>query len=273
MSWPQHIEQWRQYAIWEGRDIPPDLMLAIIAAESGGQAGRLSQATTKPAAVPRADGSEITFNRAMGLTQCIPSVVAGYAKAFKHPAYFEDMTGSDERAARLQVRLGAWVFASGVRLLHDYDPIAFPAKSPGASTPEQLKLALVAYAIGFGNLKKKLDVLKEEKTPLALDTLKTRFPWWGYNKEAGQWINRPIQSSEKKWALYTKNMSNAPGADSPANPLALPPFKILKSTAKTIKDNWIWLLISILGAFFWQKYGPKKSKSISAGPAVIIGRK
>lgn len=271
MAWHPRIEQWRRFAVWEGKDIPPDLILAIIKHESAGIAGRLSNSATKSHEIEKADGTKITFNHAMGLTQCIPAVVAGYNKNFSEKAYFEDMTGQTERAARLQIRLGAWVLASNVHLLHKYDPILFPGSSPGSATPEQLKLALVAYGIGFGALKPKLNQLKERGRPLTIESLQQEFPMWGYSKTQGRWINRPLFGAMKKWSLYDKNAKpGKPGLQSPNNPLSLPDFPTIERAAKKIKDNWAWLLIAAALAIFW---GKTKPKILNVGKATIVGRK
>ena len=280
MVWAANIEQWRKFAIWEGKDIPADLMLAIIAAESGGIAGRLSEATTKKAEIEKADGSKITFNHAMGLTQCIPRVVASYNKAFKDKAFFEDMTGKTERAARLQIRMGAWVYASGVRLLHQFDPVAFPGTSPGDATPEQLKLALVAYGIGPGRpggekgLIPKLEALKARGMPLTVDALQQAFPKWGYSASKEMWINRPTFGALKKWNMYQKNKApGRPGLTLPNNPLSLPDLPTVETAAKKIKDNWAWLLVALgVWFFFGRKKGGGAGKVVDVGPAKVIGR-
>jgi len=280
MAWPPQIEQWRKYAIWEGKDIPADLILAIIQHESGGVAGRLSQATTKAADIERSDGSTITMNHAMGLTQCIPSVVAGYNEQFPQKAFYEDMTGADQRAARLQIRLGAWVLASNVRLLHDYDPLLFPGSTPGAATPEQMRLALVAYAIGFGKnsppggrgLKPKLDELKARGLPLTIESLKDVFPNWGYSAKKEMWINRPLHYASVVWDRMLKHGSpQKPGLSEPSNPLALPDIPTIEQAAKKIKSNWPWLLIAAAAFFFLSKKTP--AKYIEAGKAKVVGRK
>lgn len=280
MAWAPHIEQWRKYVIWEGKDIPPDLMLSIIRKESNGVAGRLSEATVNPWNVLKLDGTTINFNHAMGLTQCIPRTVDGYNKTFAEKAYFEDMTGKNDRAVRLQIRMGAWVFASQVNLLHQYDPLAFPGDSPGTATSNQLQLALVAYAIGFGKiippygkkgLRPKLEELKARGLPLTIESLRKAFPMWGYSKSKEMWVNRPLFGAMKRWNLYVKNAQpGKPGLAAPNNPLSLPDFPTIETAAKKIKDNWMWLLIAAGLAMFW---GGKKPGVINAGKAQIIGRK
>ena len=281
MAWAPNIEQWRKFAIWEGRDIPADLMLAIIAAESGGIAGRLSQGTTKATEIPKTDGSKVTFNHAMGLAQVIPSVVKGWNNAFKDKAFFEDMTGTSERAARLQIRLGAWVYASGVRALHNWDPLAFPGASPGNATPEQLKLALIAYGIGPGapggekGLIPKLEKLKAANRPLTVEALQAAFPKWGYSTDKEAWINRPVFGALKKWNLFQTNKEpGRPGLQKPFNPLSLPDLPTVETAAAKIKDNWTWLLIALGVWFFFGRKKPadKGGGVVEVGPAKVISR-
>lgn len=273
MPWPANIEQWRKYAIWEGRDIPADLILAIIQHESGGTAGRLSNQTTKSATIERMDGSTIDFNKAMGLMQVIPPNVASWNAQAADKAFFEDMTGASERAARLQIRLGAWIFAANVRLLHDFDSAIFPGVSPGNATEEQLKLALVSYAIGFGNLKPRLEALKNQGLALTLKNLVLSFPKWGYSEKKEQWINRPLHYASIVWDRMTKHGTPAkPAIAFPSNPLSLPDLASIKGAAATLKDNWFWIAIAaVVALIFGSKKGP--GKMLTAGPAKIIGRK
>lgn len=211
MAWPPQIERWRSHAAFESRDIPTDLTLSIIAHESGGQAGVKSQANTKSAEIPTDSGQTVTVSNALGLMQVIPSHVKAWNENKTPIITYEDMTGQDERAARLQIRLGSSIFASYVQKLHKYDPSEFPGTSPSGATKEQLKLSLVAYGIGPGQkggkegLIPKLEQLRALKRPLTLESLRVTFPKWGYSEQKGRWINRPVQGATTKWARYVKN--------------------------------------------------------------------
>lgn len=199
MIWPPHIERWRKYAIWECRDIPPDLILAIIKYESNGVPGRPSETTTKRHDIPLAAGGFINYNHALGLMQIIPGTIASYNKAHPNdPVFYEDMSGKDERAARLQIRVGCAVFANGVRKLYKYDPRVFIGDTPGRATPDQLLLALTIYAHGWGNLRPKLNALRARGIPLSFANVERHFPNWGQNKE-GKWINRPLYYAKTVW--------------------------------------------------------------------------
>lgn len=216
MSWPQNVEKWRQYVNWESKDIPSDLVLSIIEHESGGQAGIKSHARTKAAEIRTDAGGLVTVHNAMGLMQVIPSHIAAWNLNRKPQITLEDMTGDDERAARLQIKIGSSIFASYLHKLHKFDPVEFPGKSPGTSTPQQLQLALIAYAIGPGSkggkrgLIPKLEQLRKMKRPLTLAALKAAFPKWGYSESKQQWINRPLDAAATVWNRYKKNVGSAP---------------------------------------------------------------
>lgn len=281
MSWANQIEQWRQFAIWEGRDIPPDLLLSIIAHESGGRAGAQANISCKAGELPKMDGSTIEVNKALGLTQCIPAVIEGYNQNFPETAFYEDMIGDGERAARLQIRIGAWIYAANVRQLHNYDPVSFPGATPGRASPEQLKLALVAYAIGFGaksgpggkGLKPKLDELKARGLPLTLENIAAVFPNWGKRPDSETWINRPVHYARTVWGNYQKHGTGAAGASAPRNPRGLPDFPTIEKAAQKIKSDWPWLLIAAAVAYFWAS--SKKGGGIlpiAVGKAKVIGR-
>jgi hypothetical protein len=111
------------------------------------------------------------------------------------------MIGTSERAARLQIRCGAWVFARAINALYRYDPKQFPAPTPGKADNEQIKLALVAYAIGSAALKEKLDILKSNKAPLTHAELGRYFPNWGMSED-GQWTNRPLHYAQTVSTLW-----------------------------------------------------------------------
>lgn len=214
-TWPPHIERFRTWVQWECRDIPVDLVLAIIAHESGGRAGIEAARTCKSAIIPSDGGGEITANRAMGLMQIIPSHVNSWNVSKAPKITYQDMTGQDERAARLQIRLGCSIFASYVYRLNKFDPVAFPGSTPGTATENQLNLALVAYAIGPGKpggkkgVIPRLEKLKTMGKPMTLKELSKAFPKWGYSEDLGKWINRPVQYGLAVWGAY-KNTK--PGA-------------------------------------------------------------
>jgi hypothetical protein len=274
MTWPAHIEQWRKFAIWECRDIPPDLVLAIIQHESQGIAGLLSGKNTMEAEIERTDGSRIGVNRAMGLMQVIPPNVADWNAKSVEKAFYEDMVGSDERASRMQIRLGCWIYASAVRTLHAYDPVAFPGYNPGTANNNQLKLALVVYAIGFRNLKPKLDRLKTAGLELDTDNLIKLFPTWGFSVKSQSWINRPLQYASNVWtALIRQGEPGKPGLNLPFDPKSLPDLATVALTAEKLKNDWIWLLLAAVMTFLLAGKKASASKTMDVGSATILSKK
>ena len=214
MPWPTQIERWRQFVSWECKDLAPDLILAIIRQESGGSPGLIATASCKPWPIPSVSGGMVTFNHAMGLMQVVPRTLASYND--RHPGeivYFEEMKGTGERAARLQIRVGCAVYASAIRNLHLYDPQTFKGATPATADPNQLMLAIVGYRMGSGALRKKLNKLRELGKPLTFEALAATFPNWGMGAE-GQWINRPIHYTQTVWNSAINHGFN-PGEPAP----------------------------------------------------------
>lgn len=208
--WPPHIERLRTWAQWECRDIPVDLVLSIIAHESGGRPGIEAARTCKAATIPTDSGGEITANRAMGLMQVIPSHVNSWNTNKTPKITYQDMVGQDERAARLQIRIGCSILSSYIYRLYQFDPIAFPGSTPGTAPPNQLNLSLIAYAIGPGKaggkrgLIPRLEKLKSMGRALNIRELAKAFPKWGYSDSLQKWINRPVQYGGTVWGAYRK---------------------------------------------------------------------
>lgn len=257
MAWKPQIEQWRAAAIQEARDIPPDLILAIIDHESGGIAGSIGQAPiATPGEVLRRDGGAQHVDRALGLMQCIPAAIKGYNDSYgkSAPIFYEDMIGRDFESGRKQIRVGAALFAVFVQALHKYDPLAYPGKSPGSASTEQLLQTLVCYAIGPGNLFKKLDLLKAAGAPLTWQALYERFPTWGQDATTGKWNNRPLYASAVEWRAYETNRSDNRPATSPAtSPAGAPP--VASSALDTLKGNtWLLGILALVLAYVARRY-------------------
>lgn len=213
MTWPQQIEQWRRYVIWEAKDLPVDLVLAIIARESGGKAGAISGRKAKPYDVPTAAGGTTTAHNDLGLMQVAPSAIKTWNdhNPPERQATIEDMTKGDERAARLQIKIGAWVLASSIRALNQYNPKVFPGKTAKNAPDEQLRMAVLVYGVG-GNwqagkgapgVKPKLDELAGLGQPLTVAAMAASFPDWKRKRVAGV---------EQRWRLYLQNRQKGPGA-------------------------------------------------------------
>jgi hypothetical protein len=222
--WNPNIEQWRKFAIWEGYGIPPDLILALIAGESGGKAGEPgNRKTNSRDHIPKADGSTVYVERALGLMQCVPSTILWYNQEHpQNPATFEDMTGSNDRAARMQIKMGAWVYKHNIAGLKRWYPAFFQFGDVGRATENQLQLALIAYGIGMGNLKRKLDKLGAAGERLDVRSLQKAFPKWGFDTDTGKWRDRPLQSAGNKWSMYMRHRTGDSTPIGPFNPTGQP---------------------------------------------------
>jgi len=205
-------------------------MLSIISHESG---GLQAQRTCKPGKLPRLDGSEVEVNRALGLTQCIPATVAWYNTTCPESerATLDDMQGASERAARLQIRVGALLLKTNIKALNRYDPVAYQSASAANATPEHLSQALIAYAIGIGALREKLDGLKQRGLSLTQKNLFEQYPTWGKNQQ-GIWINQPLRYAQTVYGAFEKHRSGAstPAPADPRNPIAIPGVDEKKNT-------------------------------------------
>lgn len=238
MSWPPNIEKYRTYVEWECKDLPPDLMLAVIQHESGGVAGAIGKGETKWGSIPstNSQSGKVNVNHALGLCQVIPPNVESWNEnPNNETVYLEDMTGTDERAIRLQIRLGCWIMASGFHGLSKFYPENF-VSSGKDSNANEIRLALVAYAIGIGALKEKLDQLKAEGKALTYEQLAESFPDWG-KSSSGKWVNRPLFYARNVWDKYAEATG---GTKTPAS------SKVGKVWAKGG-----WIVVPLAMAFIW----------------------
>lgn len=211
MTWKPKIEQLRPYVLAECRDIPPDLVLSIIQRESGGTPGIAGAGHTKPGVLYDVDGNPVEYSQALGLMQTIPATIASYntgREGTKEFATVEDMTGSDERAIRLQIRIGCRYLAVANRLLHESYASVCPESSLADASDDQISLALTGYAVGAGATLKKMEAAAQSgKTP-TFATLKKIFPSWGQNSD-GKWINRPLKYADDVMTNYRANRSGS----------------------------------------------------------------
>ena len=253
MTWPAKIERLRDYVTWECKDIPPDLALAIIKHESAGVPGRVGGGKTKPGTIPSVSGQTYEIEHAYGLMQAAPVLIQSWNERHTDSidtAYLEDMSGNDDRAIRMQIRLGCYYLAVCCAGLHRFSPSAFPASSLKDADNNQIKLSLVAYAIGLGALKKKLNQLREQELPLTIGQLKRSYPNWGRTKE-GKWINRPLHYATVVSDWYNANKSNS--FDSPDKGK-------LSERVKTAAGKGGWILIPLLIAAGYGFYKHKKGR-------------
>jgi hypothetical protein len=151
--------------------------------------------------------------------QTIPAVVNGYNKTVSKPALratFEDISGNDERAARIQIRIGCYFLGAANAWLHKNYPESAPSASLSTAEMDQIRLALTAYAIGPGNVREKFEILEQQGKPLTFAQLKKSFPTWGQIKAGpnkGKWSNRPLLYGQKVGDNYEKHdrHNNRPG--------------------------------------------------------------
>lgn len=216
MTWNKRVESLRPVVLWECRDIPPDLVLSIIQHESGGIPGRIGSGRVKCGKLIDIKGNEHEICHALGLMQTIPATINGYNRntAGNELATIEDMTGTDERAKRLQIRIGCRFLALVNRYLHDKFPAACPAVSLADAKPDQTGIVLTGYAVGHGRTEKKLQDLIDRNIRPTFQNLKKQFPGWGQN-QAGKWINRPIQYADVVLKNFDKNRGGSYDETSP----------------------------------------------------------
>jgi soluble lytic murein transglycosylase-like protein len=223
MAWKKRIEKWRPFVSWECKDIPPDLVLAVIRNESNGVAGLPAGVASKSKDyLPTASGGEHYVDRAYGLMQTVPATVLGYnqheqSKPNFDPvtlATWEDISGTDERAARIQIRAGCYYLALANHLIHKAHPEAAPAASLSEAKPDQIRIVLTAYAVGAGATIKKLDQLKAEGKAATFSNLAASFPNWGGKS------NRPIYYANKVSGYYEENKTGSYTGSKPGGLLA-----------------------------------------------------
>lgn len=247
--WPSNIEKYREVVSWECKDIPVDIILAIINHESGGKSGLQAKVKCKSALLPSVTGTEWKVDRALGLMQVIPPNVASWNENPSHEkVYVEDMIGNDERAIRLQIRLGCWIYASTIAGIHKFFPETFTTTSAADADPNLIRLSFMAYAVGVGALKEKLDTLKKQGKPLTFEQIKANFPNWGKNAQ-GKWINRPIHYAETVWNAYA--------AHAGGEKISTTPPSLGDKIGNAVKGGG-WLLIPLAAAFLWAMSGRNK---------------
>jgi len=210
MTWPKRIQNLKPFVLVECKDIPPDLVLAIIKHESAGYIGRIAGTKCKSGMLPDVNGNTHVLNHAMGLMQVIPATVQWYNQTApsNDQATVEDMTGKDERAARLQIRIGCMFLAFANKYLHDRHPKAAPAASLSEAKDDQIALVVTAYAVGHGATSKKLTAVKAAGLAPNYANIKRKFPTWGKNS-AGKWINRPLAFADVIVKWYNQNKSGS----------------------------------------------------------------
>ena len=184
------VEQWRNLVRQEAAGIPVDLVLGIISHESGGTSGRIGERKTKCALIPSASGPRRVC-RALGLMQVVPSNVARWnTDRPGQVVAYEDMTGKTTTAARKQIQLGIFILRRSLAWLRRY---SFPWPS-GRLSDEQIRVGLMVYAWGPGNMGPYLDELRDARRPITAAEIGARWP------RLGQPENAPVRYSRIVWS-------------------------------------------------------------------------
>jgi hypothetical protein len=195
-----HIEAWRQFAIWESGAVPPDLLLAIVKCESDGVAGQKSKLPSNCADLPQGDGSTIKICSDLGLTQISPQTAIFFnERAPGPPLTLGDLTGTSERAARQQLRAGAWFLDWTFRELKRTFPKVFTAADLATATPDQIRLTFAGYGGGIGSAKNKIGEALAQGVPVTWAALTRKWPNWP-----------AARGANNKWAAYTRAQKGDP---------------------------------------------------------------
>jgi len=199
------VGQWSKY-LPENTAILNPYFLAIIQNESKGFPGQIASRTTRyTATIPSELGVGIATNRALGLMQVIPINIVDYNS--KHPGKevtYEQMTGTSSADGVKQIETGLYVFFEGVDTLERI--LGQQLIEPGNRLNlNLLKLALVTYAWGIGNLREKLDVLTSLGLDPSYENLAATFPDLGNDTN-----NQPLVYTQKimKNAQYYKGVQD-----------------------------------------------------------------
>lgn len=254
MTWKPKIERLRPYVIAECKDIPPDLVLAIIQHESGGIAGRKSAANTRAGTLYDIDGNPHVIKNALGLMQTIPATINSYNRGKEETAQFatiEDLTGTDERAIRLQIRIGCRYLAIVNRLLNNNYPDTCTSLSLSDADDNQTSLVLTGYAVGAGNTLKKMAAAQKQNYTPTFANLKRLFPTWGGK------ANHPLKYVARVMSNYRANRGKSFTGQRPGDIVAR-----IKNSVEENKGGAIALAVCLTAAgWAVQRYFSRREES------------
>ena len=171
-----NVERFRQAAREVRPEIPEDIILAIIWHESRGTIGAVSgggldvftnTGQREPGETRDFEVDGVKVNHALGLMQCIGSVINDYNRmSGEKKVTVDQMVGKDYDDAIAQIRVGTWRLKRAFDLNHKNFPGFIPPLPEAGREEEGVKLAFLAYAQGNGGLKAKLDdVVAAGKNP------------------------------------------------------------------------------------------------------------
>lgn len=206
------VLQWGNAVLDRIDPILAPFVLAIIENESGGVAGETANRPTAfSVPLPSSSGGEITTDRALGLMQTIPIVIDDYNATHDGGYTYEDMIGTTYSSGIKQMNVGIWTFLNNINAVERY--LNQSLFMNNRLNENLLKLVLVSYSWGIGNLRNKLNVLKDLNLEPTYYNLKATFPELG--KPANQpliFVDRILRKSEKYGNLTVKQIESGASA-------------------------------------------------------------
>lgn len=151
------------------RELAP-VVLAILRHESQGQPGIISRArTANSAMVPTEDGMQQVQN-AMGLMQVAPVTLVTYNQQTGGEVSFDEMIGKSEKDIQTQIQVGEWAIQKALEQVDEFEPV---------NDRDRLQLAICAYAMGIGNLRRVISNLGPRIAGTQYGNLRAQRPDWG----------------------------------------------------------------------------------------------
>jgi hypothetical protein len=173
-AFPPLVERWRSTAIAVAPDLPADLVLAFVNAESGGAPGRVGYADVRIAYTDqeRACGLPAAWRRrALGLMQVAPVTWRAYVASSGDTLTPCDLASKDLGAGAGQLRAGAYALRSALR---------FAGWRGELRVGDRVVLmARLAYARGEPAVSAKLAAARSAGYPATFDGLEAFDPTWG----------------------------------------------------------------------------------------------
>lgn len=165
-----------------GYPLPPELVLSVIKAESGGTVGQIN-----------------TKSGASGLMQVMPIALKEYNRNNKTSIPMSAMQRSDKAAAILQVRVGLWILAQYWISAYNY----LSKRLPEPLNLENLaKIAQLFYVYGPGNAKPKLNKLPQP----TFEAFARAYPT--FPKKTIRYVNKIWRLTEEAGAIWNDSALN-----------------------------------------------------------------
>lgn len=156
------VEKWKGIAQSElyrlGAPLPVELVLAIVRRESNGTAGAVN---------PKSGAS--------GLMQVMPVALKDYNQNHSDKYTMADLRNTDQRSAKIQIRVGVWILIQFFRSAYRY----LKSRLSTVSLDDLVKITDTFYAAGPANSKGRLN-----KIVPTWENVKSSFPTWDRIKPA-----------------------------------------------------------------------------------------